>query len=100
MSTKAIVLEIITPDKRFYTGDVEMLVVKTAEGYEGFMANHSWCCKLLAEEGEAKIKPVGADDFIEAELKGGYINVKDRLIVYADKAEWKDEQQRKYYETI
>ncbi len=100
MSAKGIVLEIITPDKRFYTGEVELLTIKTAEGYEGFMANHSWCCKLLAENGEARIRPLGDSQFIEANLKGGYINVKDRLIVYADKAEWKNEQQRMYYGDI
>ena len=40
-------LEIITPSKQFYSGEVEMVIVKTPTGEEGFMANYSWATKLL-----------------------------------------------------
>ena len=40
-------LEIITPSKKFYQGDVELVIVRTLEGDEGFMKGHAWACKLL-----------------------------------------------------
>ena len=35
-------LEIITPSKKFYQGDVELVIVRTLEGDEGFMKGHAW----------------------------------------------------------
>lgn len=98
--SKGFHIEIVTPESRFYSGEVESIVVRTSEGYEGFMADHSWCCKLLAEDGDIKLRRVGDSENIAITLKSGYIEVTDKTIVYTDKAEWKDEQQRRYYEEI
>ena len=100
MGEKSFYTEIITPEGRFYGGDIESLIVKTSEGFEGFLPGHSWCCKLLAEKGEAKLRPVGDAEGFDILLKGGYIDVADHTIIYADKAAWKDEEQKKYYENI
>ncbi|MBR5088014.1 MAG: hypothetical protein IK093_01160, partial [Ruminiclostridium sp.] len=35
---KKVNLEIITPSKVFYRGDVELVIVRTLSGDEGFMA--------------------------------------------------------------
>ena len=40
-------LEVITPSKIFFSGDVEMVIVKTMLGEEGFMAHHSHACTLI-----------------------------------------------------
>ncbi len=82
-------LEIITPSKLFYRGDVELVIVTTLEGDEGFMAGHSWACKLL-DIGELWIQEAGAapDDFRVAALAGGFIDVKDSIIIYTDAVEW------------
>ena len=40
-------LEVITPSKLFYRGEVELVIVTTLDGDEGFMAGHVWACKLL-----------------------------------------------------
>lgn len=98
--SKGFHIDIVTPENRFYTGEVESIMVKTSEGYEGFLAGHSWCCKLLADEGDIKLRPVGDTENIVIRLKGGYIEVADTTIVYTDKAEWNDERQRRYYEEI
>ena len=34
-------LEIMTPSKLFYRGEVDLVIVTTTEGEEGFMAGHS-----------------------------------------------------------
>ena len=52
-------LEIITPSKKFYQGDVELVIVRTLEGDEGFMKGHAWACKLL-DIGEMWIQEKGA----------------------------------------
>ena len=45
--SKLVKLEVITPSKVFYRGKVRLLIARTLEGDEGFMAGHSWACKLL-----------------------------------------------------
>lgn len=85
-------LEIITPSKMFYRGDVELVIVRTLEGDEGFMYNHSWACKLL-DIGELWIQEAGAgkDEFRVAAAAGGFIDVKDSIIIYTDAAEWSED---------
>jgi F-type H+-transporting ATPase subunit epsilon len=87
---KSFRLEVITPERLFYEGDVEMVIVRTLIGYEGFLANHSWACKLL-DTGVLKIKENGAKEFKIAAITGGFIDVKDRIIIFTDAAEWPEE---------
>jgi F-type H+-transporting ATPase subunit epsilon len=65
-------LEIMTPSKLFYRGDVELLIVRTLEGDEGFMAGHTWACKLL-DIGELYIQEAGAEkeQYKVAAVSGG-----------------------------
>lgn len=88
---KHVSLEVITPREMFYRGQVEMLIVPTKDGEEGFMVNHVWCVKLLAGSGQIKIREAGAKDFKTAKIKGGHVDIKDRFVVYTDEAEWAEE---------
>ena len=92
MSDRTIKLEIITPEKLFYRGNVHLVIARTLEGDEGFMAGHSWACKLL-DIGELWIQEEGKtyDDFRIAAVAGGFIDVKDSIILYTDAAEWSEE---------
>lgn len=85
-------LEIMTPSKMFYRGDVELLIVRTIEGDEGFMAGHTWACKLL-DIGELYIQEAGAEkeQYKVAAVSGGFIDVKDSIIVYTDHIEWAED---------
>ena len=67
-------LEIITPSKKFYQGDVELVIVRTLEGDEGFMKGHAWACKLL-DIGEMWIQEKGAakNSYKVAAIAGGFI---------------------------
>ncbi len=80
-------LEVITPSEMFYKDNIEMVIVKTFTGEEGFMANHTWACKLL-KEGIIRIKEEGSNDFKVAKISGGYIDVRDKFIIFADSAQW------------
>jgi F-type H+-transporting ATPase subunit epsilon len=87
---KVFSLKIVTPEKLFYEGEVEMVVVKATTGEEGFMADHVWACKLLVP-GPVKFKESGTSDFRIAKVTGGFVDVRGDTLVYADTAEWKDE---------
>jgi F-type H+-transporting ATPase subunit epsilon len=80
-------LEIVTPERVFYKGDVELVILRTTDGDEGFMANHSWACKLL-DIGEIWIQEAGKDDFKIAAGAQGFVDVKGEVIVFVDAAEW------------
>lgn len=88
---KGVLLEVITPREMFYSGQVELVVVPTIEGEEGFMAHHVWCVKLLAEKGRVKIREVGAKNLKLIDIKGGHVDIKDRFVVYTDEAVWTEE---------
>lgn len=92
--SRAVKLEVITPSKVFYRGRVELVIVRTLEGDEGFMAGHSWACKLL-DIGELWIQEEGKsqkdEDWRVAAIAGGFIDVKDSIIIYTDAAEWSED---------
>ncbi|HZK02187.1 MAG TPA: ATP synthase F1 subunit epsilon [Anaerovoracaceae bacterium] len=87
---KTFKLEVITPERLFYEGDVEMVIVRTTLGYEGFLANHAWACKLLGT-GIMRLKEAGESKFKHASITGGFIDVKDRVTIFTDAAEWPEE---------
>ena len=83
-------LEIVTPEKLFYLGKAELVIVKTLTGEEGFMAGHSWACKLLGT-GELCFREAGAKEYRVAAVSGGFIDVRDQILVFTDSAEWPEE---------
>ncbi|MDR2133329.1 MAG: ATP synthase F1 subunit epsilon [Clostridiales Family XIII bacterium] len=87
---KSVMLDIITPEKLFYRGEIELVIARTLTGDEGFMANHTWACKLLAT-GELWIQEAGQKDFRIAAVSGGFIDIKDKFTIFTDYAEWPEE---------
>ena len=87
---KSVKLQVLTPSRMFYEGDIELVIARTLTGDEGFMAGHSWACKLLVI-GELWIQEAGVKDFKYAAISGGFIDVKEDIIVYTDAAEWSEE---------
>lgn len=83
-------LEIMTPSKRFYSGEVELVIVRTLTGDEGFMANHAWAIKLLAV-GELWIQEAGKKDYRIAAISEGFIDVKESIVIFTDAAEWAED---------
>jgi F-type H+-transporting ATPase subunit epsilon len=87
---KSVRLEVITPSKRFYTGDIELVIVRTKTGDEGFMADHAWACKLL-DVGEMWIQEAGSKTYRIAAVAEGFIDVKETITIFADAAEWAED---------
>lgn len=89
---RSVKLEIITPERLFYSGEVELVIARTISGDEGYMYGHSWACKLL-QPGELWIQEANAksSDFKIAALADGYVEVQDHIVIFTDAAEWPNE---------
>ena len=83
-------LEIITPERVFYRGEVKMVVVRTFLGEEGFLPGHLPAVKLL-DTGELAIQEEGSEKLKIASISGDFVVVKDGIIIYTDRAEWAEE---------
>ena len=82
-------LKVVTPDKLFFEGDIDMLVARTIEGDVGILLNHSPLVTIL-DIGRLVIK--NGDERKVAACAGGYIDVRNNNItVVSDACEWEDE---------
>ncbi|HOQ00317.1 MAG TPA: ATP synthase F1 subunit epsilon [Acetivibrio clariflavus] len=82
-------LEILTPDRKFFWGEVESLIVNTPSGQIGILKDHMPIVAVV-EVGIVKIKKDG--NWLEAVLGQGFMKVKqNRTVIIADTAEWPDE---------
>lgn len=82
-------LKIVTPDKLFFDGDIDMLIARTIEGDVGILLNHSPLVTLL-DIGRLVIKD--GDEKKIAACAGGYIDVRNNIVtVVSDACEWEDE---------
>ncbi len=82
-------LKVVTPDKLFFEGEIDMLVARTIEGDVGILLNHSPLVTIL-DIGRLVIKD--GDERKVAACAGGYIDVRNNNItVVSDACEWEDE---------
>ena len=82
-------IEIVTPERKFFSGEVEMAILKTPEGEMGILAGHTPMVVAIAV-GPIKIKK--GNDWLEAVLTEGFMEVKqDKTIILTDTAEWPNE---------
>ncbi len=82
-------LKVVTPDKLFFEGEIDMLVARTIEGDVGILLNHSPLVTIL-DIGRLVIKD--GDERKIAACAGGYIDVRNNNItVVSDACEWEDE---------
>jgi F-type H+-transporting ATPase subunit epsilon len=82
-------LEIVTPDRKFYEGSVERIVIRTVGGDIGILKDHMLTVSPL-EIGAIKIKENG--QYKEAACAGGFIQIKEeKTTIITDSAEWPEE---------
>ncbi len=76
-------LEIITPDKKVYSGDVEAVKLPGAEGFLGVLKNHAPIIATL-KKGQIKITDA-KKSIVNFEINGGVVEVlKNKIIVLAE----------------
>lgn len=82
-------LEIVTPERKFFSGDVEMVVLKTPGGEIGILKEHMPMVIAVAI-GPIRIKKDG--EWLEAVLTEGFMEIKqDKTVILTDTAEWPNE---------
>jgi F-type H+-transporting ATPase subunit epsilon len=76
-------LEIITPDKKVYSGDVEAVKLPGAEGSFGVLKNHA---PIIATLKKGIVKITNANKEIENfEINGGVVEVlNNKIIILAE----------------
>jgi F-type H+-transporting ATPase subunit epsilon len=82
-------IEILTPERKFFWGDVESVIVKTPTGEMGILKDHMPIVVLI-DTGAIQIKKDG--EWFEAVLSQGFMEVKqNKAVILVDTAEWPDE---------
>ncbi|MCR4437122.1 MAG: F0F1 ATP synthase subunit epsilon [Clostridiales bacterium] len=82
-------LEIVTPERKFFSGDVEMVILKTPEGEMGILKEHMPMV-VAVDIGPIQIKKDGK--WMQAVLTEGFMEVKqDKTVILTDTAEWPEE---------
>jgi F-type H+-transporting ATPase subunit epsilon len=78
-------LEIITPERRVYEDDVDMVIAPASEGYVGILPHHVPLLTSLGP-GELRVKKGGVEEALA--VFGGFMDVRgDRVTVLTDAAE-------------
>ena len=82
-------LEIVSPERRVYDDEVDMVVVPGLNGQLGILPHHTPLISSLGV-GELKIKKSGSEESML--ISGGFVEVRpDKVVVMADLAEHSDE---------
>jgi len=82
-------LEIITPERKFFQGEVEMVVVPGLDGELGILRGHVPMVTAL-DVGMVRIKQ--NNEWKEAAVSEGFMEVRpDETIILAQAAEWPEE---------
>lgn len=82
-------LEVITPERKVYEEDVDMVVAPASEGYVGILPHHAPLFTTLGP-GEFKVKRGGVEEVLA--VFGGFMDVRaDRVVVLTDAAEHAEE---------
>ena len=88
--SKIFKVEIITPDRIFYTGEGDMIEFTTASGELGVYKKHIPLTTVLAP-GIVKIHKEGEEDVVAAVHSGFAEILPDKVTLLAEIAEWPDE---------
>lgn len=82
---KAFKLEIVTPDRMVYTGEITSLVVPAANGYLGVLAGHA---PLLCAIKPGEIKIEAGENTVHYTTSGGFMEVTPtKTILLSDSSE-------------
>lgn len=82
-------LEICTPEREFFNGLVEEVIIQSIDGEMGFLKGHH---PIVAALTTGYIRLLIEDKWLEAANSEGFIEVMpDKMIIMVQTAEWPDE---------
>jgi len=78
------ILEIVTPDEKIYSGEIKLIQVPGTDGSFEVMKNHA---PIISTLGKGKVKVIEEDDSVKFfDIQKGVIEVnKDKIILLAEK---------------
>lgn len=83
-------LEIVTPERKFFSGPVEMVNLKTPDGEIGILSGHMPMV-IAVGIGPIRFKKDNGE-WLEAVLSEGFMEItQDKTVILTDTAEWPDE---------
>ncbi|MFW5649795.1 MAG: ATP synthase F1 subunit epsilon [Acetivibrio ethanolgignens] len=89
MADKLFQVQVICPERVFFTGEADMLELKTTEGDIGILAGH---IPLTAVIAPGVMRIMNGSEVKEAALHEGFVEILgDRVIVLAEACEWPEE---------
>ncbi len=89
MADKLFQVQVICPERMFFTGEADMLELKTTEGDIGILAGH---IPLTAVIAPGVMRIMNGSEVKEAALHEGFVEILgDKVIVLAEACEWPDE---------
>ncbi len=78
-------LEVITPERKVYEDDVDMVIAPGSDGYLGILPHHAPLLTSLGP-GEFRVKRGGVEEVLA--VFGGFMDVRgDRVVILTDAAE-------------
>ena len=78
-------LEVITPERKVYEDDVDMVIAPGSDGYLGILPHHAPLLTALGP-GEFRVKRGGVEEVLA--VFGGFMDVRgDRVVVLTEAAE-------------
>lgn len=82
-------LDVVSPDRQFFDGDVEEIVVRCTDGYIGVLPGHESTVRPIGI-GLLRIKQNG--QWRDASISGGFIEIRpDKVTILSDAVEWPEE---------
>lgn len=79
-------LEIVTPEEKFFSGEVTMAILKTPNGEMGVLKGHM---PMVVTVDTGPIKILKDGKWLQAALAEGFMEVKqDKTVILVDTAEW------------
>lgn len=89
MAGEKIKLQITTPDKNFYEGDVNMVIVRAKTGEMGILPNHAPLVTVL-DIGYVRLKDTSTEK--KAIVNEGFVEVLNNEVkIFTDSAEWPED---------
>ena len=88
----ATAVEVVSPDRTLYSGEVEMVATRTVDGEIAFLANHTPLIGALAPGVLRLVGVDGGTNELAFAVAGGFVEVSDnKVIVLADRARSADD---------
>lgn len=82
-------LEVLTPGRVFFEGDVEEVIIPGVEGYEGILVDH---VPIIISLNDGALKIKADNEWKEAVIHAGFAQVEQkRTIIMSDAVEWPEE---------